>query len=65
MSSNKTSTYNVEDCEDSDYDYYDKYDNDDFGVNQNVKSNRSNKKKQKVNVYSSKHVRYCTKRYTK
>jgi hypothetical protein len=63
MSSHKTHTYDVEDCDDDYYDKYDKYD--DFSIHQNVKSNESSNKKQKVNVYSSKHVRNYIKRYNK
>ena len=60
MSSHKTHTYDVEDCDDDYYDKYDKYD--DFSIHQNMKSNN---KKQKMNVYSSKHVRNYIKRYNK
>jgi hypothetical protein len=59
MSSLKTHTYDS----DEEYDYNDKYDYDDFDINHNLKSN--DKKKGKITVYSSKHVRTCLKRYNK
>jgi len=52
---------------DEEYDYQDNYDDyDDFSVNQSNKRNTSNnKKKDKSNVYSQKHVRNYTRKYNK
>jgi hypothetical protein len=63
MSSQKTHTYDVDDCEDYDYnEQYDEYD--DFSINHNVKS-KNNKKESKTTIYSNKHIRNYTKRYSK
>lgn len=60
MSSHKTHIYDVEDCDDYDYD--------DFCMTQIVKSKNDknkNKKESKTTVYSNKHVRNYTKRFNK